>query len=101
MPIVPWQEQSYMKWSTWLAYLETKTVSKEKQSLKERPQVHTRTGSDKTNPNDIEGNYGFLKCVALARTLAPNTNKNPDNYRIFAEMSMSPATEWRAPNPAT
>jgi hypothetical protein len=88
-----------MKCSTWLAYPETKTVSKEKKSFKERPQVYTRTGSDKTNPTDITGNYGFVKCVALAKTLAPNTNTNPDNYRVFAEMSMSPATEWRAPNP--
>jgi hypothetical protein len=25
---------------------------------------------------------------------------NPDNYRVFAEMSMSPATRWGAARPA-
>ncbi|KAH8664518.1 hypothetical protein BX600DRAFT_550542 [Xylariales sp. PMI_506] len=38
----------------------------------------------------------FDKCYDLARK-DPRALTNADNYRVFAEMSMSPATKWGAP----
>lgn len=46
-------------------------------------------------------NYGFDKCVNLADKNQAAALINPDNYRIFAEMSMSPATRWVAADPVT
>jgi hypothetical protein len=46
--------------------------------------------------------YRYARAHALAKDAA-NTDRylrNPDNYRIFAEMSMSPATRWGAGKPA-
>ncbi|KAE9365572.1 hypothetical protein N431DRAFT_518986 [Stipitochalara longipes BDJ] len=48
----------------------------------------------------IDDSYYFDECVNLAQTRPADTLKNPDNFRIFSDMSMSPTTEWKAPNPA-
>ena len=44
---------------------------------------------------DIE--YGFVKSKKLAEDDSKSAVKNPDSYRIFAEMSMSPNAKWNAP----
>jgi hypothetical protein len=79
-----------------LAYLEARTVSREKKSVKERSHAYMRTGSD--GPQESLS-YGFNKCVELAKDNPANALINPDNYRLFAEMSMSPATVWTAAKP--
>ncbi|KAI1760930.1 hypothetical protein GGR53DRAFT_525566 [Hypoxylon sp. FL1150] len=43
--------------------------------------------------------YEFNRCLDLARTRRQDALINPDNYRIYAEMSMSPETRWGAKNP--
>lgn len=37
---------------------------------------------------------GFKDCVALGKGEPDTALTNPDSYRLFAMMSMSPATEW-------
>ncbi|KAL5325218.1 hypothetical protein ACEPPN_006342 [Leptodophora sp. 'Broadleaf-Isolate-01'] len=39
---------------------------------------------------------GFDKCVSMARKAQAAALINQDNYRIFAELSMSPQTKWVA-----
>lgn len=51
--------------------------------------AYTLTGDDPAG--------GFSSCVNLAKTNLLRALINPDNYRVFAEMSMSPSTSWRAP----
>jgi hypothetical protein len=57
----------------------------------ERPHAYTRTGADVA--------YAFNECVNLANTEPATSLINPDNYRVFAEMSMSPVTKWTAKKP--
>ncbi|KAF4470858.1 hypothetical protein FALBO_2230 [Fusarium albosuccineum] len=54
---------------------------------------------DQTSPHFGEGKvaYGFNRCYYLAMTEPKIALMNPDNYRVFAEMCMSPATRWVAP----
>ncbi|KAI0154609.1 hypothetical protein GGR57DRAFT_512117 [Xylariaceae sp. FL1272] len=42
---------------------------------------------------------GFNEAVSLANGDQERALKNPDNYRLFAEMSSSPLTKWEAPKP--
>jgi hypothetical protein len=52
---------------------------------------------DQTSPGSIgtgRNTYGVNPCMALADTNQASALLNPDNYRIFAEMSMSPGTRW-------
>ncbi|KAL4947909.1 hypothetical protein BDW69DRAFT_189757 [Aspergillus filifer] len=42
--------------------------------------------------------YGASRAMYLATHDQQAALVNPDNYRIFAEMSMSPKTAWQAPN---
>ncbi|RDW92916.1 uncharacterized protein DSM5745_00238 [Aspergillus mulundensis] len=51
-------------------------------------------------PNDGLPGYGFDKCMILATKSPQQALVNPDNYRIFAEMCMSPKTEWQPAEPA-
>jgi hypothetical protein len=67
-------------------------VSRDNKNAKERPHVYTRTGAD-------TGTL-FNQCLNLADTNPAAAAINPDNYRIFAEMSMSPVTKWKAPPPS-
>ncbi|RYP75285.1 hypothetical protein DL769_003840 [Monosporascus sp. CRB-8-3] len=46
-----------------------------------------------------ENRIGFKAAIKLARDDQPAALTNPDTYRIFAEMSMSPSTKWGQPNP--
>ncbi|KAI1375972.1 hypothetical protein F4677DRAFT_91869 [Hypoxylon crocopeplum] len=43
---------------------------------------------------------GFNQCLDLAIRDQSTALTNPDNYRVFAEMSMSPSTKWGAETPA-
>ncbi|KAK0099299.1 hypothetical protein ONS96_008530 [Cadophora gregata f. sp. sojae] len=54
-------------------------------------------GPLEADPKDM--NYGYTKCVNLADKDQAAALINPDNYRLFAEMSMSPKTEWVAADP--
>ncbi|RYP81601.1 hypothetical protein DL770_005852 [Monosporascus sp. CRB-9-2] len=46
-----------------------------------------------------DNRVGFKAAVKLAQDDQPAALTNPDTYRIFAEMSMSPSTKWGQPNP--
>ncbi|PMD16806.1 hypothetical protein NA56DRAFT_708373 [Hyaloscypha hepaticicola] len=41
--------------------------------------------------------YAFTNCLNMAKTDQNTALQNPDNYRLFAEVSQSPKTEWLAP----
>ena len=41
--------------------------------------------------------YGFVESKKLAEGNTAAAVINPDSYRVFAEMSMSPETKWNAP----
>ncbi|PVH84027.1 hypothetical protein DL98DRAFT_528877 [Cadophora sp. DSE1049] len=57
--------------------------------------VHVVGQSRNKNYDDGEPlRYGFNLCTDLANTDQNKALILPDNYRIFAEMSMSPATKW-------
>ncbi|KAH8765138.1 hypothetical protein BGZ57DRAFT_857273 [Hyaloscypha finlandica] len=57
--------------------------------------VHVVGRSRNTNYDDGQPpRYGFNLCTDLANTDQNKALIMPDNYRIFAEMSMSPATKW-------
>ncbi|KAK4240187.1 hypothetical protein C8A03DRAFT_31755, partial [Achaetomium macrosporum] len=44
--------------------------------------------------------YGYARVVKLAEKDQEDAFKNPDNYRVFAEMSMAdPSTRWAATKP--
>lgn len=42
---------------------------------------------------------GFNQCSDKAANNRDAAANNPDNYRVFAEMSMSPATRWGPASP--
>ncbi|KAI1320667.1 hypothetical protein F5Y16DRAFT_82452 [Xylariaceae sp. FL0255] len=48
---------------------------------------------------DNNAAYGFNRCALLATKAQSQAFVNPDGYRIFAEMCMSPNTRWGAPKP--
>lgn len=44
--------------------------------------------------------YAYVRTFLLATKEQAKAFINPDNYRVFAEMSMAhPKTRWAAPNP--
>ncbi|KAI1778975.1 hypothetical protein F4818DRAFT_437776 [Hypoxylon cercidicola] len=43
--------------------------------------------------------YAFNKCFELGKSNQAAALINPENYRVFAEMSMSPKTKWGPKNP--
>ncbi|KAF4975546.1 hypothetical protein FZEAL_7692 [Fusarium zealandicum] len=61
--------------------------------------VDMNTYLDHTSPHFAEGQvaYGFNRCYYLALSEPKRALMNADNYRVFAEMCMSPATTWGAP----
>ncbi|PMD33048.1 hypothetical protein L207DRAFT_590119 [Hyaloscypha variabilis F] len=58
--------------------------------------AHVVGRSKKINGRWADQASGFNQCVSLAKSKPDQALINPDSYRIFAEMNMSPATEWRA-----
>jgi hypothetical protein len=43
--------------------------------------------------------YNYIGAHAIAKSGTLLFLLNPDNYRVFAEMSMSPGTKWGPPKP--
>lgn len=56
---------------------------------------------DQTLDNNGETAYRYARAATLAKQAASSDKylRNPDNYRVFAEMCMSPATRWGAARP--
>ena len=81
-----------MKWPTYMVEVLAPNVSRDNKDVKDWPHAYTRTGAD-------TGTL-FNQCLNLANTNPAGALINPDNYRIFAEMSLSPATKWKAPPPS-
>jgi hypothetical protein len=64
--------------------------------------LNTGVYQDQRNPTlfgDDNAAYGFTRAAWLAKNDQEDAQRNPDNYRIFAEMGMSPGTRWGAPKP--
>jgi hypothetical protein len=54
---------------------------------------------DSTLFGDNKAAYGFTRAAWLSFNDQSVAVNNPDNYRIFAEMAMSPTTRWGSPVP--
>lgn len=94
-----------MKWSTlWtqisvsLAYLVFHNTSQSQSAVKQL--TSGIIDQDQRDPSFKDGiaAYGVSKCMYLAKNQQAAALVNPDNYRIFAEMSMSPKTVWQPPS---
>ncbi|KAI5457549.1 hypothetical protein BGZ63DRAFT_394954, partial [Mariannaea sp. PMI_226] len=63
--------------------------------------IHEMThvvGRVRDNKKYLDPAVGFILAVDLGKEDVNRALINPDSYRLFAEMSMSPDTEWGIPN---
>ena len=78
-----------MRWRMWWRGSRGGTVSRENKKKVQIMDANISTGLDKE--------YGFVESKKLAERDSAAAIINPDSYRVFAEMSMSPETKWNAP----